>query len=225
MTYNHAIARLEMPERFRHLPIDERGYPVPKFVEWIDGKPDFRVVDGRWMGRAVRERRCWLCGEQLGRYLAFVIGPMCAINRVNSEPPSHLECARFAVKACPFMVNPQRKRDTHTPLPEGHEQAAGIPLDRNPGVMLIWVTKSYRPFRAIRDVRPGTPGGVLFSLGDPTSLEWYARGRAATRSEILASINSGLPLLRGIAEQEGTEALNAFNKLKERGMALVPAES
>lgn len=220
--YNVAMNRLEMPARFRRLPVDHRGYPVPKFVDWIDGKADFRVVDGRWMGKAVTQKLCWLCGEKLGRHLAFVIGPMCAVNRVNSEPPSHLECARFAVKACPFMTQPKRARNLHD-LPAETKQAAGIPLDRNPGVMLIWVTDTYKPFRALQSVEPGTPGGILFRLGNPTKLEWYTQGRKATRDEILASINSGLPLLRKIAEDEGRDAILEFEEQVKRGMALVPA--
>ena len=220
--YNAAIAKLAMPPRFAKLRVDERGFPVPKFVSWIDGKPDFRVVDGRWMGKAVNHKLCWLCGERLGRHLAFVIGPMCAVNRVNSEPPSHLDCAHFAVQACPFMVNPQRKRDTYN-YPEGTQTPAGIPLDRNPGVMLIWVTDNYKPFRARTDVDPGIPGGVLFRLGDPTHLEWWARGRKATREEILASFYSGLPLLRKIAESDGEDAVEEYQREVDRVMALVPA--
>jgi hypothetical protein len=213
MKYNPAIDRLTMPTRFLRLPISENGFPVPKFVAWPDGKPDFRAVDAHWLARAMKEKLCWLCGEKLGQHMAFVIGPMCAINRINSEPPSHLECARFAVKACPFLTQPKRGRNRYD-LPEDHVQAAGIPLDRNPGVTLIWVTKSYRPFRA--------PSGVLFSLGDPTKLEWYCRGQTATRDEILQSINSGLPLLRKLAEQDGPDAIVEFNNQVERGMALVP---
>jgi hypothetical protein len=68
-----------MPARFARLPVDERGYPVPKFVERIDGKPDFRCVDGRWLTKTVQQKPCWLCGEKLGRHFAFVVGPMCAI--------------------------------------------------------------------------------------------------------------------------------------------------
>ena len=214
--YNIAMRRLEpeMPARFRKLPISPDGYPVPRFVETVNGKPDFRVIDGHWMKRAVKDRLCWLCGEQLGRYLAFVIGPMCAINRVNSEPPSHLECARFAAKACPFMTQPNRKRNAHE-LPRNHTEAAGIPLARNPGAMLIWVTRWYT-------LMP-TPNGTLFKLGNPTSLEWYARGRTATREEIMASINSGIPILRKVAEEDGPDAVIELQKQIEQGMALVPA--
>src|SRR5437764_29347 len=96
-----------LPSRLKLLPVDERGFPVPWFVAWIDGKPDFRVVDQRKMAIAVSEKRCWVCGDFLGRYMAFVIGPMCAVNRVSSEPPSHRECAEFSVRACPFLTKPK----------------------------------------------------------------------------------------------------------------------
>jgi hypothetical protein len=221
--YNAAIKRLDMPARFLRLPVDKRGYPVPKFVAWIDGEADFRVVETGWIVQAVNHDLCWLCGDKLGRFKAFVIGPMCAVNRINSEPPSHLECARFAVKACPFMVNPERKRDTYTPYPEGGEPAAGIPLDRNPGVMLIWITKSYRPFRPSVGYKVSQVGNVLFALGDPTALEWWHRGRQATREEIMASINSGLPLLRKLAEEDGPAAIEEFNRQHARALELVPA--
>jgi hypothetical protein len=34
-----------LPVRLQGLPIDERGYPVPWFVAWENGKPEFRAMD------------------------------------------------------------------------------------------------------------------------------------------------------------------------------------
>jgi hypothetical protein len=201
-----------LPARVRRLPVDERGYPVPWFVQWMhsDGspcegdpaidadRPDFRVIDARRMVLAVNHRRCWVCGEQLGRCLAFVIGPMCAINRINSEPPSHRDCAEFAARACPFLTRPRMVRREDN-LPEGIKEPAGIGLTRNPGVTLLWVTRSYRPFKV--------DNGWLFRLGDPEEVCWYCQGRPATRAEIMASVDSGLPLLRDAAEVDGAEVI------------------
>jgi hypothetical protein len=211
---NLAMQKLAIPFRMRKLPIDERGYPVPKFVQWVEGKPDFRVVDIQWLNYCVRHKPCWLCGERLGSHMAFCIGPMCAVNRVNSEPPSHLECARFAVQACPFMTHPNRKRN-EMDLPIAAEDAAGITIDRNPGVTLIWVTKEYKVFQV--------GNGLLFGLGEPEILEWWAKGRPATREEILHSINTGLPTLQKMAEEEGPKAVAALEKKIRAGLALVPA--
>lgn len=212
-SYNPMVAKLTVPPRMRALPVDERGYPVPKFVAWVDGKPDFRVVDDRYRVIATNRRICWLCGGMLGRHLAFVIGPMCCVNRISSEPPSHLECARFAVQACPFLTQPKRIRDKRD-LPEGHEQPAGFTIERNPGVSLIWVTSHYKVFRQDK--------GYLYRIGEPTSTEWWARGRTATREEIMESMATGLPALRGMATEEGPAAERELEKLIVKGLALVP---
>jgi hypothetical protein len=214
---NPAIAKIPMPDRFRKLPLDHRGYPVPKFVTWIDGKADFRVVDARWFQRARHHRLCWLCGERLGGHLAFVIGPMCAINRTTTEPPSHLDCARFAVQACPFITHPNRKRD-ETNLPEGCSDPGGEMIMRNPGVALIWVARSYQPFQAPDD------GGMLFRIGPAVSTEWWARGRHATRAEIMHSIETGLPILRKIATEDGPAAVAQLESMIKAGLELVPED-
>lgn len=215
--YNPAIRRLDIPPRIRLLPVDERGFPVPKFVPWLDGKPDFRGVSVGYLRKAMARRLCWLCGQLLGRHMAFVIGPMCAVNRINSEPPSHLDCARFAVKACPFLTQPRRMRNEYN-VPEAAEETPGFGILRNPGVAVIWVTMHH----AVEQARAGGKG-YLFHLGNPTLLEWYAHGRTATREEIMASINAGLPALFELAKQDGPEAEEELRELVERAMELVPA--
>jgi hypothetical protein len=207
-----------LPPRFLKLPLDHRGYPVPKFV-WHkpDGTYDFRVIEPGWPSKCMRNGLCWLCGEKLGKFMCFVIGPMCAINRNTAEPPCHRECAEFAVQACPFMRFPNRKRDEEA-LPEDGVKAGGdaAMIMRNPGVTLLWITKSYRPYRA-------HDGSTLIEIGEPVDVAWWAHGRAATRDEVMASIDSGLPILRAMAEKEGKAAIADLEKVTERGLKLVPA--
>lgn len=211
--YNGIVSKVEMPARFKRLPVDSRGYPVPMFVKIIDGVPDFRVVRTEWVVACAKYDFCWLCGERLGRHKAFVIGPMCTINRVTSEPPSHLDCARFAVKTCPFMLNPERIRN-EADLPEEREDPrGGIHIRRNPGVQAIWVAKGYSHI----------PHTGLFRVGDALSVEWWARGRRATREEVMASIDSGLPLLRETAQTQGPNATIELDRLYSSAMRLVPA--
>jgi hypothetical protein len=207
-----------MPDRIARLP-RARGYPVPFFVAWVDGVADFRVIDAAKWVRAVKERRCWLCGEPLGAYLAFVIGPMCAVNRVSSEPPSHRECAEYAVRVCPFLTQPAfARREAH--LPAGYQEPAGIGLKRNPGVALLWVTKS---FEQMRVATSREPKGVLFQVGPPVALTWWTEGREATRDEILASIDGGLPALREMATAEGPHAVRELESAVSVALQLVPA--
>lgn len=186
-----------LPPRMRDLPIDERGYPVPYFVACVDGKPDHRVMDGEKLRTALQLDRCWMCGQKMGAFKSFCIGPMCAITRTISEPPSHLECLRFAAMACPFMTRPKAKR-REANLPED-AKFSEHGLRRNPGAVCIWTTRN---FWRRRD--PGT-GGMLFELGDPFSAEWFAEGRAATREEVNESIITGFPMLLEVAISEDSQ--------------------
>lgn len=217
-----------MPARIARLPRDHRGFPVPWFVQWYqDGKacafgqgtPDFRVADTSKIGRAIRHGHCWVCGEKVGTFKAFVIGPMCAINRTISEPPSHKDCAVFSATACPFLSRPRMKRNEKD-LPEERQGAAGFGIRRNPGVACVWITRSYTPFRA-----PMGNAGILFEIGKPEEVLWFAEGRAATRSEVLASIDSGFPQLEELAIREGADAIRALGEYRARVLPLLPAEA
>jgi hypothetical protein len=187
-----------LPLRMKKLPLDARGYPIPWFVAIIDGVPDFRVVDSKKLARVLKgERRCWICGETLGTTLAFVVGPMCAVNRISSEPPSHRECAWFSAIACPFLTRPKAHR-REAGLPEDYGDPAGVMIERNPGVALVWVTSKYEV------IDTGQKGGPhhLFRMGEPRAVYCYAEGRPASTKEIRASVESGLPLLRAACDKE-----------------------
>ena len=62
---NQRMRVLELPSRMKRLPIDEAGFPIPYFVPYVNGKPEFRGFDGEKLGICVRHKRCWLCGEPL----------------------------------------------------------------------------------------------------------------------------------------------------------------
>jgi hypothetical protein len=211
---NERIRKLVMPDRFLHLPINDQGFPIPYFVPYYDGKPEFRGFDPDKMRICVRHQRCWLCGEPLGKFIVFVIGPMCAVNRVSAEPPSHYDCALYAAQACPFLAQPKMRRNEKE-MPEESRSPAGIMIRRNPGIALLWVTCNYKPFKA--------DGGVLFKVGDPQRVEFFAEGRKATHAEIMTSIDSGMPILRKVAEQDGPDAVVELEQMYTKAMELVPA--
>jgi hypothetical protein len=211
---NARIRHLELPNRMTRLPINEQGFPVPFFVPYVNGKPEFRGFDGEKMVICVRHKKCWLCGDQLGKFMVFTIGPMCAVNRVSAEPPSHRECALYAVQACPFLTQPRMRRNEKD-MPE-HLEPAGLMLRRNPGVTLLWTTLHYSVFKDGR-------GGALFNVGDPECVEFFAEGRKATRAEIMESIDSGLPTLREMAERDGPDAVAELEVMYDKAMELVPS--
>jgi hypothetical protein len=204
-----------MPSPIAALP-RHRGYPVPAFVQWIDGVPDFRVVDARKIREAATRSSCWICGRPILGHRAYVVGPMCAVNRTSAEPPSHWGCARFAAEACPFLVRPHaRRREVRGELGDAVQDAAGTMIRRNPGVTLLWGTVP--PLK----VQP-VDGGLLFDLGTPRRVEWWAEGRRATPREILASIETGLPSLRAEAAAEGPDAVAELERMTVRALRLVP---
>jgi hypothetical protein len=203
------------PPSIQALALDPRGYPIPWFV-YVDeaGAADFRIVGPGKVASAMRNALCWICGKRLGRMKSFVIGPMCAINRVSSEPPSHPECAVWAAQACPFLTRPLAKRrdqdgelDTRVP--------GGIMIARNPGVTLVWGCLRFSPFYP-----PG--GGVLFDIGPPMRVAWYREGRAASREEVEESILSGMPILEAEAEKDGIWAMKELRERAERARQLLP---
>lgn len=216
-----------LPPRIAKLRRDHRGFPVPWFVQYLkdgkpvaagEGEPDFRVMDFVKFRRTLfgSQPLCWICGEQMGKHRVFTIGPMCSVNRVISEPPSHRECAEFAVEACPFLARPRMRRNEKD-LPEGGN-VAGFHIDRNPGVTCLWETPSYKPFRA------GQGGqGWLIRLGEPTRTDWYSHGRLATRAEVIQAMDDGMPTLWELAGQDGPEGIAEVEKLRSIAWRYLPA--
>jgi hypothetical protein len=212
-----------LPPRIARLPKDGRGYPVPWFICWMkdgepcppgEGEPDFRVVAPGRIRDAYNQSKCWICGGSLiGHARVFVIGPMCVVNRVTSEPPNHRECAEFAARACPFIIHPRQKRDAKNMIENG--VVAGTMIPRNPGAVCLYQTSKAKPFKA--------GDGVLFQLGDPIRIDWWAEGRKATRAEIEESIRTGMPLLMAEARKDGLEAVHALAQMHQAAMQLLPA--
>ena len=199
-----------LPRRWQSLPIDERGYPVPFFVAYRDGKPDHRVADPQKKFQCVAKNLCWLCGQRLGGYLAFVIGPMCTITRATSEPAQHYECSNYAVRSCPHLTRPEAQRREagleHSVSP------GGIMLRQNPGVMAIWVSRMYAPHRE----------KGLFRLYGPIRVEWWKEGRRATHQEVMSAFEASCPILREYAEKDGMEAVYEYERMLSIAKRYIP---
>jgi len=212
---NAAIADIPLPDRMRRLPVSDQGFPTPWFVAEVDGRRDFRVADHAKFKRALQADLCWLCGNTLGRFKVFTVGPMCAVNRTSSEPPSHRDCAEYAVRACPFLSKPRMRRND-VGLPDETVDPGGIMIERNPGVILLWITHDYVLIR--------TRTGPIIHMGEPVELVAYAEGRHATRAEIDKSIVTGLPALANVAASEGamSELTAAMNRVEALFKAKLP---
>lgn len=198
-----------VPARIASLPRDARGFPVPRFVEYIDGVPDFRVVNPAHLAACIRRDLCWICGGMLGGFKAFVVGPISCVSRVTSEPPSHKDCAVFAARNCPHLATPAAKRRGRDLPPS--VGAPGMHIDRNPGLAVVWIARSYKVMQVQK----------LIYMGEPAApLEFYACGRTATRAEIDASYESGIVETEAILPAEAMPELArqrlVFEALLER---------
>jgi hypothetical protein len=185
-----------LPQHMHHLPVDERGYPIPEFVSNLDGTRDFRVVSLEHLAHCIRDDLCWICGQPLDVAKVFVIGPLSAIQAVSNEPPSHSECAEFAVRACPFLL-----------LPRAQHRASDMPnqvnlpgaMKRNPGACCLYTVTTYTHHK-----KPDG-SGIVFRTGSAVRVDWYTQGRRADRSEVLAAINASLEAIGQTADKPAIE--------------------
>jgi hypothetical protein len=173
-----------IPRRMLGLPRDERGFVVPWFAWHEDvGRPHISISDQEKWCEAVRRDRCWLCGQPLGVFKTFVAATINVVTRTVFEPPSHLDCAEYAMRVCPFLSNPAMRRRQHAERHVDQDCIIGHAGQRpapNPGVFVLWVTRSYTLGR-LRDK-------LAITMGDPESVIWWTRGRSATAAEVEAGL-------------------------------------
>jgi hypothetical protein len=211
MTATQAVT-IPMPDRIAELARNGAGVPIPYFVARVDGRPDFRVADRRKFHLCLRANLCWLCGQRLGRYKSFAIGPMCVVNRISSEPPSHRDCSIYALQACPFLTRPNAVR-REAGKPEGVTHA-GTMILTNPGVCALWVCETFTVFQA--------GDGQLVELGEPSEVTWWTEARTAVRGEVLWAMMAGLPRLREVAAEDGADALADLQRCIDRAQRFLP---
>jgi hypothetical protein len=117
-----------IPDFLAHLPRFGE-YPVPFTQMWIDGKPDFRIVDPEKSLKCIQEKLCAICGAKLGEFCYFIGGPLSKQNRLFVDPPMREQCAVFASEVCPF-VSGQKDEYSKRPVDEKvmrvHEMASAV---------------------------------------------------------------------------------------------------
>jgi hypothetical protein len=180
-----------LPKAMRHLPIDERGYPVPALAAWVGGKLFYRP---QLFACALHDRLCWVCGGVLGSFKTFIVDPLCLITGITGELPLDWDCASWCVCNRPFKSKP--------------------------GVIAVAVFRGYKPFRD--DV-----GRHLIRMpieDDESVVHWYRLGRPATRAEVKHSVETGLPVLVGLARKQGVDAVFELENKTRQFQRWLPAE-
>lgn len=157
----------DIPPRLAARPRDKRGYPIPcTILIDKDGKPDFRVNDmERWV-RMVAHRRCAMCGEPMGRHVAFIGGPLAHVNRLFTDAGMHLDCAQYAMATCPYLALPRMQ---YLKAHAGHEGYAmhtseQVSVER-PERFFIGITRRYQLAKV--------NGDVMLRADAWDSVEWF----------------------------------------------------
>lgn len=181
---------ITLPNTFRNIPIPRRmttlrrtesGMPIPKFASWINGKPDFTVMDMTFMKSAITARRCGICGEPLGRYASFVGGPLSQLSGQYSEPPFHKDCAEFALQICPFILTGHNMRKNK---PTAQIMVNNKVSPENPKVFgLVTATIGTYSFE---------PRYMTFFLTETAEPEWWYQGHRVTSDEDRAILENAL---------------------------------
>lgn len=79
------------------------GLPVPEIVEWVNGKPDFRLVDPKKWLFHYQHKLCAICGKKLSLSCYWVGGALSKNNHYFTDGPMHELCAKESIKLCPFL--------------------------------------------------------------------------------------------------------------------------
>jgi hypothetical protein len=165
-----------VPPRLQRRPTDSRGYPIP-YTVLIDetGKPDFRVTDVHAWAMAVRLRFCALCGQPMGRHLAFVGGPLSHDSRYFTDLPMHRDCAEYALQVCPFLAAPRFRYAAATP-----SETSGVKMTVNsavdttrPDAFFMGMTTGYAVVAG--------PGNTHLAKANPwEEVTWWRQGERLT---------------------------------------------
>lgn len=140
-------------------PIDaRRGVPIPYVAVHDDDnaigqRVDFSAINAERVVECGAQRRCGLCGNGLGYWIAFLGGPKAAAHRRYVDPPMHEDCARAAIQLCPHIaVRRHARAPEHRLHPHTH-----TPADFDASKPDEWVLGITRTFELTV-----TPGGIEF---------------------------------------------------------------
>lgn len=172
---------IEPPPGLARRPRDRRGYPIT-FITWINpetGVPDFRVTDAERLAMVLRRRLCGLCGVPLGGNVFFIGGPLSVESGAFTDPPMHRECARYALRVCPFLAVPKGRYSDPAIVAKKVPSAIRLECDEavvagKPTRFALLHTKRYR-FEG-----NGRSGFRMFAALPWLDVQWWKDGEPET---------------------------------------------
>lgn len=137
-----------LPTGLANRPLDQRRrapIPVVNVHTLADGDDvvDFTAINADRAAEVGRERRCGLCGHDLGYWIGFLGGPESARSRAYTDPPMHPECAEAAVVLCPHIALQRARRANPEHLPSTAVVPDGF-VETKPTEWVLGLTRTYR---------------------------------------------------------------------------------
>jgi len=130
--------QLEIPKELSHLKIDSRGYPIPYFVSYINGKPEFRFIQPERIMMIIERKVCHICGKPLPKdFCYFISGPMGLQNRISTDAGMHRVCAEFSLIACPHLFFQKSERRHNDALAQTIDKGRAIIVDKPDTLFLV----------------------------------------------------------------------------------------
>ena len=150
-----------VPACLRDLPLcPKRKLPVPfAAARYPDGTGEFSIINPVRVAICARQRRCGICGNPLGRWVAFLGGPRSADphNGAYTDPAMHERCAEASIGICTFIARPRTVRRSLPidVIPAGDPEGFIDDGDKAATGWVMVITRSYRVVKA-----PARDGGT-----------------------------------------------------------------
>ncbi len=160
------MSTIFIPAFLSHLKVNDKGYPIPYFVGYVDGKPDFRLLDAKKQVACTNRSLCAICGKKLfkGAYY-FICGPMGYTNKISTDPAMHRNCAEYSLNVCPHL-HIQKTHRRESGLEHLSAEQSVVMADKPTTLLLVKCDK----FKRIPN--PYAPGLWLIQIR-PASYETY----------------------------------------------------
>jgi hypothetical protein len=97
-------------------------------------------IDGDKVLVCLVKKLCMICGKKLDNKKWFIGGTYSSQNRLFSDPAMHEECARYAIRVCPFLANNDMKYRTKYEQGENYTDPKHVRKGRSPTQVLMQTT-------------------------------------------------------------------------------------
>ncbi|WP_030237823.1 hypothetical protein [Streptomyces sp. NRRL S-350] len=131
-----------LPERMPELPVDpRRRLPIPAVSQHGDFH-DFTAINAEQGVRLAQQRRCSICGGDLGYWVAFLGGEQSFQRRGYADPPMHPACAEASLTLCPHIRLQRARRASDSHVMAGATTGEGW-VEAKPQRWVLGITRSY----------------------------------------------------------------------------------